>query len=97
MAFAGILGMSWWTSTALGTPFVVAGVLVCFMLFRRTAYLRPFVGLRGGREEAEKLWPFTAVDEPGPNILLHLTAHAVTGMLLLVLMVLAVVTEFVDL
>ena len=97
MAFAGIIGMSWWTSTALGTPFVVAGVLVCFVLFRRTAYLRPFVGLRGGREEAEKLWPFTAVDEPGPKLLLHLTAHAVTGMLLLVLMVLAVLTEFVDL
>ena len=97
MALAAIFGMSWWTSTALGTPFVVAGVLACFVMFRRTAYLRPFVGLRGGREEAEKLWPFTAVHEPGPKILLHLTAHAVTGMLLLVLMVLAVLTEFVDL
>ena len=96
MAVAAIIGMSWWTSTALGTPFVVAGVLVCFVLFQRTAYLRPFVGLRGGREEAEKLWPFTATDERGVRILLHLVAHAVTGVVLLVLMTLAVLTGFVE-
>ena len=96
MAFAGIIGMSWWTSTALGTPFVVAGVLVCFVLFRRTAYLRPFVGLRGGREEAEKLWPFTAVDEQARNSP-PLDGPRRHGRLLLVLMVLAVLTEFVDL
>ena len=54
--------------------------------FRRTA----------GVEEAEKLWPFTAVDEQARKSS-SLTAHAVTGMLLLVLMVLAVLTEFVDL
>ncbi|MGB1623136.1 MAG: hypothetical protein ACPHCZ_00330, partial [Candidatus Poseidoniaceae archaeon] len=97
MAVAGILGMSWWTSTALGTPFVVAGVLACFVLFRRTAYVRPLVGLRGGRAEAEKLWPFTVTDETGPKILLHLTAHALTAGVLFVLMVLAVLTGFVEL
>ena len=97
MALAGIFGMSWWTSTALGTPFVVAGVLVCFVLFRRTAYLRPFVGLRGGRAEVEKLWPFSVTDEPGPRMLLHAAAHAVTGCALLVLVALAVLTGFVEL
>ena len=96
MFVAAILGMSWWTSTALGTPFVVAGVLACFVLFRRTAYLRPLVGLRGGRAEAEKLWPFTTTEDPGARILLHLTAHAVTGAALLVLMILAVLTGFVE-
>lgn len=96
MFVAAILGMSWWTSTALGTPFVVVGVLACFVLFRRTAYLRPLVGLRGGRAEAEKLWPFTTTDDPGARILLHLTAHAVTGAALLVLMILAVLTGFVE-
>jgi hypothetical protein len=81
----------------LGTPFVVAGVLACFVLFRRTAYLRPLVGLRGGRAEAEKLWPFTATEDPGVRTLLHLTSHAVTAGALLVLMILAIVTGFVEL
>jgi hypothetical protein len=97
MFVAAILGMSWWTSTALGTPFVVAGVLACFVLFRRTAYLRPLVGLRGGRTEAEKLWPFTATEDPGARIMLHLAAHAITGAALLVLVILAALTGFVEL
>ena len=67
MAFAGIIGMSWWTSTVF-TPFVVAGVLVCFVLladglpaaFRRTAW-----GSGGSRETLA----FTVVEEPGPKTL----------------------------
>ncbi|DAC36895.1 MAG TPA: hypothetical protein HA286_02775, partial [Candidatus Poseidoniaceae archaeon] len=96
MFIAAILGMSWWTSTALGTPFVVAGVLACFVLFRRTAYLRPLVGLRGGRAEVEKIWPFTTTEDRGIRILLHLTAHALTGGALIVLMVLAALTGFIE-
>lgn len=96
MFIAAILGMSWWTSTALGTPFVVAGVLACFVLFRRTAYLRPLVGLRGGRAEVEKIWPFTTTEDRGIRILLHLTAHTLTGGALIVLMVLAALTGFIE-
>ena len=96
MAFAGIIGMSWWTSTALGTPFVVAGVLVCFVLFRRRLYLRPFVDCAGSGGSRETL-ALHGRRRTRPEHSPPLTAHAVTGMLLLVLMVLAVVTEFVDL
>ena len=88
--------MSWWTSTALGTPLWWRA---CWLFRALSSYSvrAPLVGLRGGRAEAEKLWPFTVTDETGPKILLHLTAHALTAGALFVLMVLAVLTGFVEL
>ena len=61
-----------------GTVMVVAGVMVCFEVVRRASLARPLFGMKGGKEEVAKVWPYNRTEDDSLRMVLSLTFHALS-------------------
>ena len=70
----------------IGTIVVFVGVMICFEIARRASLFRPMFGIKGGKEEVNKLYPFNRAEERGIRITFSLVFNALAvGMILMLL------------
>ena len=82
-----IIGLGYYTSMAIGTLIVFVGVMICFEIARRASFFRPLFGIKGGKEEVSKLYPFNQTKDNGIRILFSLIFNALAvGMILMLLL-----------
>ena len=82
-----VIGLGYYTSMVIGTLVVFVGVMVCFEIARRASLFRPLFGIKGGKGEINKLFPYNATAERGLRIVLSLIFNALAvGMILMLLL-----------
>ena len=87
IALLAVIGLGYYTSMVIGTLVVFVGVMVCFEIARRASLFRPLFGIKGGKDEVNKLFPYNATAERGPRIVLSLVFNALAvGMILMLLL-----------
>jgi hypothetical protein len=60
--------------------------MVCFEIARRASLFRPLFGIKGGKDEMNKLFPYNRTDERGIRIVYSLIFNALAvGMILMLL------------
>ena len=70
----------------IGTLVVFVGVMVCFEIARRALFFRLLFGIKGGKDEVNKLFPYNRTDERGIRIVFALFFNALAvGMILMLL------------
>jgi hypothetical protein len=86
IAFFALIGLGYYTSMVIGTLVVFVGVMVCFEIARRASLFRPLFGIKGGKDEMNKLFPYNRTDERGIRIVYSLIFNALAvGMILMLL------------
>ena len=71
---------------AIGTAIVFIGVMICFEIARRASFFRPLFGIKGGKEEVSKLYPFNQTKDDGIRSLFSLIFNALAvGMIIMLL------------
>ena len=71
----------------IGTVVVFVGVMICFEIARRASLFRPVFGIKGGKEEVIKLYPYNRTEEKGIRLLFSLVFNALAvGMILMLLL-----------
>ena len=86
IALFALIGLGYYTSMVIGTLVVFASVMVCFEVARRASLFRPLFGIKGGKEEVHKLFPYKETEERGPRMVLSLVFNALAlGMVLMLL------------
>ena len=73
-----IIGVGYYLGLAIGTAMVVVGVMLCFEVVRRASLARPLFGIKGGKEEVAKLWPYNQTEDDSLRMVLSLTFHALS-------------------
>ena len=73
-----IVGMGYYLGLVIGTVMVVVGVMLCFEVVRRASLARPLFGIKGGKEEVAKLWPYNRTEDDSLRMVLSLTFHALS-------------------
>jgi len=73
-----ILGVGYYLGLVIGTVMVAVGVMLCFEVVRRASLARPLFGIKGGKEEVDKLWPYNQTEDDSLRIVLSLTFHALS-------------------
>ena len=63
IALFALLGVGYYLSMVIGTIVVFVGVMVCFEIARRASLFRPLFGIKGGKEEVNKLFPYNRGEE----------------------------------
>ena len=51
---------------------------MCFEVVRRASLARPLFGIKGGKEEVAKLWPYNQTEDDSLRMVLSLTFHALS-------------------
>ena len=87
IALFALIGLGYYISMVIGTIVVFVGVMICFEIARRASLFRPLFGIKGGKEEVSKLYPYNRVEEKGIHIVFSLVFNALAvGMILMLLM-----------
>jgi hypothetical protein len=86
IALLALIGLGYYTSMIIGTLVVFVGVMICFEIARRASLFRPLFGIKGGKEEVNKLYPYTTTEEKGIRFVISLVFNALAvGMILMLL------------
>ena len=87
IALFALLGVGYYVSMVIGTIVVFVGVMVCFEIARRASLFRPLFGIKGGKEEVNKLFPYNRGEEKGIRVAFSLVFNALAvGMTLMLLL-----------
>ena len=87
IALFALIGLGYYISMMIGTIVVFVGVMICFEIARRASLFRPVFGIKGGKEEVNKLYPFNRSQEKGTRVVFSLIFNALAvGMILLLLL-----------
>ena len=87
IALFALIGLGYYTSMVIGTIVVFAGVMTCFEIARRASLFRPLFGIKGGKEEVNKLFPYNRIEEKGIHIVFSLVSNTLAvGMILMLLL-----------
>ena len=87
IAFCALIGLGYYVSMTIGTIVVFVGVMICFEIARRASLFRPVFGIKGGKEEVIKLYPYNRIEEKGIRLLFSLVFNALAvGMILMLLL-----------
>ena len=87
IALFALIGLGYYISMVIGTIVVFVGVMICFEIARRASLFRPLFGIKGGKEEVKKLYPYNRVEEKGIHIVFSLVFNALAiGMILMLLL-----------
>ena len=87
IAFFALIGLGYYVSMTIGTIVVFVGVMICFEIARRASLFRPVFGIKGGKEEVIKLYPYNRIEEKGIRLLFSLVFNALAvGMILMLLL-----------
>jgi len=73
-----IIGVGYYLGLVIGTVMVALGVMLCFEVVRRASLARPLFGIKGGKEEVAKLWPYNRTEDDSLRMVLSLTFHALS-------------------
>ena len=90
-----ILGAGYYLGLTVGTAMVMVGVMVCFEVVRRARFARPLFGIKGGREEVVKLWPYNQTEDDSLRTVLSLCFHALSLGVVFVLYVFLISAEWI--
>ena len=86
IALLALIGLDYYTSMIIGTLVVFVGVMICFEIARRASLFRPLFGIKGGREEVNKLYPYNKTEEKGIRFVVSLVFNTLAvGMILMLL------------
>ena len=86
IALFSLVGIGYYTSMVIGTILVFVGVMVCFEFARRASLLRPLFGIKGGKDEVNKLFPYNKTEERGLRIMFSVIFNVLAiGMILMLL------------
>jgi len=86
IALFALIGLGYYTSMIIGTLVVFVGVMICFEIARRASLFRPLFGIKGGKEEVKKLYPYNKTEEKGIRFVVSLVFNALAvGMILMLL------------
>ena len=87
IAFFALIGLGYYVSMTIGTIVVFVGVMICFEIARRASLFRPVFGIKGGKEEVIKLYPYNRIEEKGIRLLFSLVFNALAvGMIFMLLL-----------
>ena len=87
IAFFALIGLGYYIAMTIGTIVVFVGVMICFEIARRASLFRPVFGIKGGKEEVIKLYPYNRIEEKGIRLLFSLVFNALAvGMILMLLL-----------
>lgn len=87
IALFALIGLGYYISMVIGTIVVFVGVMICFEIARRASLFRPLFGIKGGKKEVNKLYPYNRVEEKGIHIVFSLAFNALAvGMILMLLL-----------
>jgi len=73
-----IFGVGYYLGLVIGTVMVAIGVIMCFEVVRRASLARPLFGIKGGKEEVVKLWPYNRTEDDSLRMVLSLIFHALS-------------------
>ena len=90
IAFFALIGLGYYVSMTIGTIVVFVGVMICFEIARRASLFRPVFGIKGGKEEVIKLYPYNRIEEKGIRLLFSLVFNALAVGMILVLLLLII-------
>ena len=90
-----VLGAGYYLGLTVGTAMVMVGVMVCFEVVRRARFARPLFGIKGGREEVVKLWPYNQTEDDSLRTVLSLFFHALSLGVVFVLYVFLISAEWI--
>ena len=90
-----ILGAGYYLGLTVGTAMVMVGVMVCFEVVRRARFARPLFGIKGGREEVVKLWPYNQTEDDSLRTVLSLVFHALSLGVVFVMYVFLISAEWI--
>lgn len=86
IALFALIGLGYYISMIIGTLVVFFGVMICFEIARRASLFRPLFGIKGGKEEVNKLYPYNKTEEKGIRLVVSLVFNALAvGMILMLL------------
>ena len=88
IALFALIGLGYYTSMIIGTLVVFVGVMICFEIARRASLFRPLFGIKGGKEEVNKLYPYNKIEEKGIRFIVSLVFNALAVGMILMLMLL---------
>ena len=90
IALFALIGLGYYISMVIGTIVVFAGVMICFEIARRASLFRPLFGIKGGKEEVNKLYPYNRANEKGIHIMFSLIFNALAVVMILMLLLLII-------
>lgn len=90
IAIFGILGVGYYVGMALGTIFVMFGVMICFEIIRRATFARVVYGIKGGHSEVAKLFPYDRAKDRGVRILIAVVFHVLAIVMTIGLLILLI-------
>ncbi|MDA8593998.1 acyltransferase family protein [Euryarchaeota archaeon] len=87
IALFALIGLGYYLSMVIGTIVVFVGVMICFEIVRRAFLFRPMFGIKGGKQELNKLYPYSRAEKKGIQIAFSLVFNALAvGMILMLLL-----------
>ncbi len=96
IAIFGLLGIGYYIGLVIGSILVLVSVLVCFEIVRRATYFRAVFGIKGGKEEVEKIYPYNQMQNRNSRIIFAIFCHIITVMIIIGLMMLIVFAEIIS-
>ena len=96
IALFALIGLGYYISMVIGTIAVFMGVMICFEIARRASLFRPLFGIKGGREEVNKLYPYNGAQERGIQIAFSLIFNALAVGMILMLLLLIIGAGFIQ-
>ena len=87
IALFALIGLGYYVSMVIGTIVVFVSVMVCFEIARRASFFRPLFGIKGGKEEVNKLYPYNRTEEKGLRFVFSLVFNALAVVMILMLLV----------
>jgi glucans biosynthesis protein C len=89
------IGIGYYLGMALGTVLVMAGVMVCFEVVRRARFARPLFGIKGGRDEVVRLWPYNQTSDESLRKVFSLAFHGLAFLVVLIMYVFMISAEWI--
>jgi hypothetical protein len=89
------IGTGYYLGMALGTVLVMAGVMVCFEVVRRARFARPLFGIKGGRNEVVRLWPYNQTSDENLRKVISLAFHGLAFLVVLIMYVFLISAEWI--
>ncbi len=90
-----IIGTGYYLGLAIGTVLVMVGVMVCFEVVRRARFARPLFGIKGGREQVVRLWPYNKTNDESLRTVFALAFHGLSLVVVFVLYVFLISAEWI--
>ena len=86
IALFALIGLDYYTSMIIGTIIVFVGVMICFEIARRSSLFRSLFGIKGGKEEVRKLFPYNRTEDKSITILFSFVFNTLTVIMILMLL-----------